>query len=414
MKVAIIGGGASGLIASIFARQNGAEVTIFERNLECGKKILVTGNGRCNYWNEDQDVSHYHSSHSSFLESFFEQEIQEKVLEFFSSIGILPKIKNGYYYPYSNQATSVRNALVFEAKRLGVTIQTNYLVDSVSYQDSYFSIHPSKENVLFDKVILTTGGKAAFKTGSTGIGYDIAQNFGHTILFPKPSLVQLVSSGSFLKNWAGVRCEAIVSIYQDGEFLKEEAGEIQLTDYGISGICVFNLSRYASILLEEGKDIIVKINFLPFLKESVSLWLSSFSEEVKGRNLEELLEGILPYKLTQVLLKEANIDRNSRYSELSFDEKERLGRILTEFSLPIRDTKDFSFAQTTVGGISLKEVNPRTMESLKQKGLYFAGEILDVDGDCGGYNLGFAWMSGMVAGKSSALEGEKNDTCSSN
>ncbi len=409
MKVCVIGGGASGLTAAIFAKRQGADVTILEKNSSCGKKLLATGNGRCNYWNHDQSISHYHSSFSD-LKSIISLENQQLILEFFSSIGIIPKIKNGYYYPSSNQAESILHALMYEVRHLDISLKFNFLVQNVLYDGNKFFVCSKEEQLEFDKVILTTGGLAALKGESIGIGYDIAKSFGHSILPLYPSLVQLVSNTSFLKNWAGVRCDASVSISSNGTTYKEEVGELQLTDYGISGICIFNLSRYASILLADKKKVFLTINFLPFVKEPILDFFEGFEELLSHRSIGEFLEGILPYKLVRVLLECCSLSFSSMYNALTFKEKETLFNTLVHFTLPIVGSKPFLNAQVTVGGIPLEEINIETFESRKQKGLYFAGEILDVDGDCGGYNLSFAWISGMIAGSNIKRKGEVNDT----
>jgi len=398
-RIGIIGGGASGLITAIFASSLDTEVTILERNPFCGKKVLATGNGRCNYWNERQGIDYYHSSDIEILKRIITPDLEKEVLDFFASIGIVPKIKNGYYYPFSNQAKSIRNALVTEAKRRGVIILNTFLVESVTFSNDVFVVHSKNETKVFDKLVLATGSKASSKTGSDGSGYVFAKSFSHTIIPVIPALVQLVSDRPFLKKWSGVRCDAIVSIYVNQEKMKEEIGELQLTDYGISGICVFNLSYLASQALVKHQDVFLKINFLPFLKEDVATWFYHQNKLVKNRSVAELLECILNEKLVSVLLQESFVNPSKGFDELKEKEKERLYQNLTEFVLPIVKTKDYLDAQVCSGGVSLKEVCEKTMESKKQKGLYLVGEILDVNGDCGGYNLGFAWMSGILAGK---------------
>lgn len=397
MKIAVVGGGASGLVAAIYAKNEANEVVLLERNKSCGKKILMTGNGRCNYWNENFKNSFFHTHEKERLEEIIKEENQMEILDFFSRIGIIPKIKDGYYYPYSNQATSVLDALLCEARRVGVEIQTDFLVESIVKKENVFLLN---QTYLFDKVILATGGCAVPKTGSDGSGYILAESFHHTLFKPFPSLVQLISKGDFLSSWAGVRSEAVVRIYEDGIFLKEQFGEVQLTDYGISGICIFNLSRYASMGLEKQKKITVKINFVPFCKEDILTFLEKQNKRVRNRTLQELLEGFLNKKLVQVFLKVSPIPFIKHYEELTLEEQKKLGEVLTSFSMPIVGTKSFESAQVTLGGISLGEVHPETMESTLEKGLYLTGEVLDVDGDCGGYNLGFAWITGMLAGKS--------------
>ena len=402
-KIAIIGGGAAGLTASINAAKNN-QVTIFERNSICGKKITITGNGKCNYWNENQDISNYHSDDPEQLNNFFDDRIFQETKAFFKKIGLIPFIKDGYYYPYSKQAISVRNALERTALKCGVEIKKDFLVTDIIKKEDSFFINPQNENLKFDKVIITSGSKCAPKTGSDGLGYQLAASFSHKIIKPRPALVQLVSDANFLKRWAKIRCEALVKLYNENKELTKDRGEIQLTDYGVSGICVFNISYLVPKLLEKKQNIFLHINFLPFLSqktfEEIFTFFNDRSQEFSRNTLDEMLEELIPYQLVDVLLKEAKIKKELTWQKLNYNDQKRLILTLTDFSLKIVDTLTFNEAQCASGGVSLKEIDMKTMESKKVKNLYFAGEILDVNGNCGGYNLGFAFMSGIKAGKS--------------
>ena len=251
--IVIVGGGAAGLISAIHTKTSTNKVTILERNSQCGKKILATGNGKCNYWNIDQNIKHYHSNNEELLEQIITKEIQDKVINFFNSLGIVPKIKNGYYYPFSNQATTIKNALLTEVNEKDIEIRQDFLVESIEKEDNHFIIISSNEIIKADKVIIATGSCASPKTGSDGIGYKLLKRLSHTVIEPKPALVQLKTTGNFLKEWAGIRTDVKVSLYENDKLIKEESGEIQLTDYGISGICVFNLSRFISRGLLDNK-----------------------------------------------------------------------------------------------------------------------------------------------------------------
>lgn len=395
-KIMVVGGGAAGMVAAILASKKNNDVTIIERNNVAGKKILVTGNGRCNYWNSDQDIMHYHSSNSEFLSKVINKNNEDAVLRFFDLIGIIPKIKDGYYYPYSNLAASMQYALLKECEVNHVKFLYNTLVTKIEKKESQFIINDS---MYCDKVILATGSKACPKTGSDGSGYDLAKMLGHTIIDVHPSLVQLRGNESYFKLWNGIRVNASVSIYVDKQFVKKEIGELQLTDYGISGICVFNLSRYASIGLSNNKCVDVMINFVPWFQEkSLVEWLCIRNGNMKNRNIYELLEGFLNYKLVAVILKKSCIDKDKKWHELTEKEKNHLVSNIQAFTLNIIATNSFDKAQVCSGGVSLNEINVETMESKIVDNLYIIGELLDVDGDCGGYNLGFAWMSGMIAG----------------
>ena len=397
-KIIVIGGGASGLVAAITSARNNHDVTILEKNNTCGKKILITGNGKCNYWNEDQEITHYHSSSKNILEKIITPENKNKVLNFFSSIGIIPKIKDSYYYPYSNLAATIQYALIKEAEISGVKIIENYNVEKVIKKDNKFIIN---DDIECDKLIISTGSKAAPKTGD-GMGYSLVKSFGHTIVPVLPALTQLVGNESYFKLWNGIRTQANVSLYIDNKIIKEETGELQLTDYGISGICVFNLSRYASIALYENKKVSVNINLAPWFKgdiEDFIIFMNNRNKNIKNRKMYELFEGFLNYKLVDVIFKVNKIDKENNWDSLTEIEKKKISTHVLAFPLNIIDTNSFDKAQVCSGGVSLEEINPNTMESKLVDGLYIIGELLDVDGDCGGYNLGFAWMSGMIAGE---------------
>lgn len=398
-KIIIIGGGASGMVASIFASHNN-DVTILEKNNNCGKKILVTGNGKCNYFNSEFTINHYRSENINILNNIINEENGKKVLDFFESIGITPKIKNGYYYPYSNQAVSINKALLLESRISGVKIENNVDVKSVKYENNNFIIETNNGIYKADKVVLATGSYAAPKTGSTGIGYEICKSFNHSIIKPLPALVQLIGEESYFKECSGVKADVNVSLVEDNKIIDTENGEILLTDYGISGICVFQLSGRVSKLLDQNKNVFIKIDFMPFTKdiEESYKYIDNKNNLVKNRTILELLDGMLNYKLNNVIIKKSKIDGSKSWGELQEKEKIELIKNLKEFIVKIKNTNSFDNAQICLGGIPLDEININTMESLKQKDLYIIGELLDVDGDCGGYNLGNAWVTGMLAG----------------
>lgn len=402
-KVVVIGAGASGLVAAIYAKKRYDEVILVEKNEICGKKILATGNGRCNFWNEDQSIEHYRGSEMKKIEEVLSAKNKEEALKFFKKIGIKAKIKNGYYYPFSNQASSMQRALILEATKQKVKIKTSKeVIDIVKKGEKFEIITKSKEKILADLVILATGSKAAPKTGSDGIGYELCKKFGHSINKPMPALVQLKANGKFLKEWEGVRSDVSIFLYENGKKIASEVGEIQLTNYGISGICVFNLSGRVSIGLEKNKKEEIKINFLNGLniknEDEFIKWMEKRDRVLEDRNILEELEGILNYKLVKVLLKLSNINETDKWENLNDISKKNLAKNMTEFTLNITGTNSFDKAQVCTGGVPIEEVDVNTMESRKQKGLFITGELLDVDGDCGGYNLEWAWITGIIAG----------------
>lgn len=393
MRIGIIGGGASGLVAAINAVSEDNEVIILERNEECGKKILATGNGRCNYWNTDQDLSHYESSTKYLIKELINDETEKEVLNFFDKLGIIPKIKNGYYYPISNQAISIRNSLIDECIDNIVKIHANYLVESIEIKNDKFIINNEEE---FDKIIISTGSFASPKTGSDGMGYKFLRKLGHTIIKPLPSLVQLNTKNySFLKEWKGIRSDVEIILVEDGQEIKKQTGEIQLTDYGISGICVFNLSNEVSRGLYNNKKEEILINFLPELTEEQLINLLS-----SKRSIRRVLTGILNNKLVEIVLNLNSLKKLDKYNDLSEVKKKELIDTLLRFKVEIESTKSFNESQVSSGGVSLEEINLKTMESKLVKNLYITGELLDITGECGGYNLGIAWRTGIIAGKS--------------
>lgn len=398
-KVVVIGGGASGLVAAIEA-SNQHEVILLEKNDKCGKKILLTGNGKCNYWNHDMNISNYNTDNIEALNSIISKNNQKEVLTFLEKIGIYPKIKNNYYYPYSNQATSVRTLLLNEIERKNIQVIYNFEVERIIKNSTGFIVQSDCEEIACDKVILAAGSKACPKTGSDGSGYDLALSLGHTLNLVTPSLTPLKGEETYFKEWSGVRCDSKLTLFIDNEKVSEEIGEIQLTDYGISGICTFNISGLATKSLEQKKKVTVNIHFLPFLTIPFYDWFTMRNETIPNHTIEELLESLLPYKLMFVLLEKAGIHRKDEWKLLSESKKRKLSNLLEAFELEITGYLSFDRAQVATGGISLSEINPNTMESLITPNLYLAGELLDVDGKCGGFNLAFAFISGYLAGRS--------------
>ena len=398
MRIGIIGGGAAGIIAAITCSNENNEVIIFERNQECGKKILMTGNGRCNYWNNDQELFHYESSTSSLIEQLIDEDTGNCVLNLFKKLGIVPKIKNGYYYPFSNQATTIKNALLLELKNKNVQIKNNFLVNNILKNNEQFIISSDEEKIIVDKLVLATGSKAAPKTGSDGFGYDILKSFGHTIRKPLPALVQLKSIGDCFTIWNGVRTDCYVSLYENNKFIRKEEGEIQLTNYGISGICVFNLSNYVTRGLENRNLEDIYINFLPFIEINYNEWFIN-QTTITNKSLYELLRSVLNDKIVEVIFKIGNFSRKKKYIELSSIEQQLVISLTTNFKVNIIGSNTFNESQVCSGGVLLNEINLNTMESKLVKNLYVVGELLDITGDCGGYNLSIAWRTGIKAGK---------------
>lgn len=397
-KVVIIGGGVSGMIAAILASANN-DVTILETNDKCGKKILLTGNGRCNYWNSNINTKNYYSDNMSILEKIITIENQKSVLLLLNKIGIYPRIKNDYYYPYSGQASSVRNLLLLELEKRKVKIIYNFKVDKIIQKDNTFIVKSTNKEISADKVIVSTGSKACPKTGSDGSGYKLVEELGHTVNMVTPSLVQLIGNESFFKEWDGVRCDSKITLYADNKQVITDTGEIQLTSYGISGIVTFNISGYVSNNLIKNKKTNIRINFVPWLEDSFYNFFTNRNNEIQNHTIEELLESIIPYKLMHVIFKKAKVDKNDCWNDLTEEKKQNLALYFENFPLEIIATNDYEKAQVCRGGVTINEINPINMESNIVPGLYLTGELLDVDGRCGGFNIAFAFISGYLAGR---------------
>lgn len=393
--IVIIGGGVSGIVSAIKSFNGRNRITILERNDKCLKKLLLTGNGRCNYFNDDTSISNYHSMREDLLDKVINSDNMSRILDFYNELGIIPKIKNGYYYPFSNQASTVRDALLFEVMKLGISIKYNYLVEKIECSNNKFIINDS---IVCDKVIIATGSCSYPKTGSDGMGYDFLRKFGHNIIKPLPALVQLNSDFKYCRELSGIRSDVILSLYEDDEFISSSVGEVQLTDYGISGICTFNLSHFVTRGLDVGRKEVIKVNFLPFIKDNYMEWFNTYSNKHNDKNIYMLLCNILNYKLVKVILKVCSIDNETYYNELDYNSRSLLIDNLTNFKFNIVSTKDFNFSQVCNGGVSLDEVNLSTFESLIVDGLYITGEVLDINGNCGGYNLICAVISGILVG----------------
>ena len=387
-RIIVIGAGFAGLVSAITCKKNNPsnEVIILEKLNVPGKKILVTGNGRCNYYNSKQEKKFYHTNNIDFIDNI-DKEVN-KSLEFYNNLGIIPTIKDGYYYPYSKEASTIRNALLEECDRLKIKIETDYKVFKI-YKDNDFIINDS---LTCDRLIIATGSLSYYKDIDFS-GYEIAKGFGHNLVKLVPSLVQLVCSGNYFKKWAGIRSDANLSLYIENELIKEERGEVMLTDYGLSGICIFNLSGDASRALSDNLKVRININFLPFLTQNIYKFL-----EERDMSIKSSLSRILNSKLVDIIIQKSNLNSNSSFKELSDEEKDNLVDNLLSFKVEVIDTKGFANSQVTSGGIDTKEVDRNTMESKLVKGLFFAGEILDVDAICGGYNIAFATLSGIKAG----------------
>ena len=438
--IIIVGGGASGMMAAITAAQlnKNAKVILIEHGDRLGKKLLVTGNGKCNLTNRNMDISCYRSDNLEFVQEALSLFDEKDTEAFFEKLGLLLKEKNGYMYPYSEQAATVSDVLRSELARCNVDVWLSTKINRIVAKDNHFEIH-CEDNKRFtgDRLILATGSKASPKTGSDGSGYELSKMLGHKVIKPLPALVQLVCEGNFWKGIAGVRCDANVVIKADDRFVCEERGELQLTEYGISGIPVFQVSRFAVRALDKGQKVNAYIDFLPALSHEKIFEFIMSQIEISKRTLngnagvnridskidnntkkhgellktasdvlvktaEECLNGLLNKKLTVFIFKEAKIPQGKTLAALSDKEIKLIIKTIKNFETKVTASKSFDMAQVCSGGVDTSQVDSKTMQSLKTKGLYFVGELLDVDGICGGYNLQWAWTSGYLAGRDAA------------
>lgn len=399
-EIIIAGAGAAGLFAAIHSARAGAKVTVIEKNETLGKKLLATGNGKCNFTNAIQHQECYHSHDLSKAWHILQEFTMQDTLDFFQKAGMMIHKQESYFYPYSRQASSVLQLLIRLAKKEGVHFITKAQIKNITPKSSGFSITFLKDNqkqsLTCDKVILATGGYAAPKTGSNGDGYYIATQLGHKIIPTIPALCGLHVKETDIKAISGIRFDADVTLVVDEKIIQAQTGQVQFTDYGVSGIVVFQLSSYVGYALQDNKKVRIDIDLLP--DYSYEEWKQIACHHKKSdMTIGEWCNGIFPGKLSEYLLYQCHISPNRKMLEVEDSVFLDFLQLCKQLSFIISGTNSFEQAQVTAGGIDLTQVDD-TLQSRLVNGLYFAGEILDVDGICGGYNLQWAWSSGYVAG----------------
>jgi hypothetical protein len=403
-QIIVIGGGASGMAAAISAAKAGASVMVVEKNEKIGRKILSTGNGRCNFTNADMGNAFYYGASPHFVDTVLNQFDVEDTVHFFEEEGMLCTQKNGYYYPASMQASTVRDLLERMADEAGVDLVCDCKVTSLVYKqkDHCFELRTAKGTFHADAVIVAAGGKSAPKLGSDGSINLSLRRLGHDIIPQHPALCALYSDAPYTKHLAGVRADAAVTLVVDGEKVRMDTGEIQFTDYGISGIVVFQLSRLAAYALEEKKTVCALVDLFPNdTTEHITRYLNDRAEHFRGRGytMRQYMQGILHEKLVSAILTACKIKTDTPLDTLGSDTFPHLCDTMKHLPFLITATADFERSQVTAGGIDTSQLEEETLLSKICPNLAFAGEIIDVDGICGGYNLQWAWSSGYVAGK---------------
>lgn len=404
--VAVIGAGPAGIFSALTAAKQGRQVILLEKNEIIGRKILATGNGRCNLTNKNIDVLQYHGANPEFIKQILSAFDQYKVMEYFESLGIILKEEdNGRIFPRTNQAASVVEALDYELKKTKVNVETGALVKNIHYEKNWLLSGQGATGdfkIEAQNLILTTGGKASFQFGSSGDGLFWSEKLGHTIVLPHPALTPLETVESWPKDIQGLRIEGIAKLTADGKIISQSQGDILFTHFGLSGPAIMKLAREVGLLLPT-KKIEVHIDVIPEETEkSLDKKIETILNANGAKEVKNALAGIIPAELIKTILINLTIDPEKKSSRISKLERISIVGVLKNLTLTISKTRPFKEAQVTAGGVDAEEINAKTLESKKIPHLFFAGEIIDVDGDSGGFNLQWAWSSGYLAGLSAS------------
>ncbi len=402
MIVGIIGGGASGMAAALAAAENpNVQVILFERQARVGKKLLATGNGRCNLTNLHAGKQGYHGEYPEFAKPAMEAFSPKATLQWFEGLGLVTVAEeSGRVYPYSDQANSVVDILRFALEKENIQVLTAFEVVKIRKSGDGFSLESAEEALYCDKVVVACGGLAGTKLGGSMAGYKLLGKLGHHSTKLRPSLVQIRTDWGGIASLKGVRANCHVQIMHDGEQFAESTGELQLTEMGISGPVVFEISRDVC----QGKgNWTAKLDFLPDM-DGDTLYNIMCPKKETTLPVEELLTGILHNRLGRVLVKAAGIRGGQQIRDLTEEELRAVCHAVKHFELNLTEPLGMDAAQVTAGGVLTGEFDENTMESKLVPGLYACGEVLDIDGDCGGYNLQWAWSSGRCAGLSAGKE----------
>jgi predicted Rossmann fold flavoprotein len=389
-KVAIIGGGASGLLCAIFCARKYLEVDIFEQNSKCAKKILVSGNGRCNITNRDLTTHDFFSDNPPFVTNALESFGFKEFSDFASSIGLLLDVKDdGRAYPLSNESKSVASLLLSHATNLGVKIHTNTKITDIRELLSRY-----------DSVVVASGSQAAIHLGGNGDGYEFAKEFGHNIVPTYPSLVQLHLDSSIAHKMSGVKTVGDVTLLVNNKKDISTNGDVLFTNYGVSGFAILDISQRASVALMEYAKVDISINLLPsFNAQKLSTHINNLAKAMPDFSTLDLLVGLVPLKIAQGVLKTLDIPQETNAKDIHTKLSKKIANQMLNWRFEVTNTHGFRHAEVSGGGVDTLEINQKTMESFKQKNLYFCGEFLDVLGKRGGYNFAFAWASAYLCSK---------------
>jgi predicted Rossmann fold flavoprotein len=400
--VVIIGGGPAGCFSAIFSSQRGKKVALIDKNNQICKKLLLTGKGKCNLTNMNEMNEEYISKYKNgkFLINVFHQFSNIDLFNFFESNGLKLKIDTGKrVYPESENAEDVVKTIrkILDKNKVRIFLKEK-VIDIKKEKDS-FIIKTDKRILKSEKLVIATGGKSFPQTGSEGDGFIFANRFGHKIIKPTPALCGIEIKEDFIKSWQGINLKNVcVSAYLNNKKIGEEFGEVLFTHYGVSGPGILNISGNVSENIGKG-EIKIVINFKPALNEEIlDRRIQREIKENPNKILKNLLKNLLPSGIILEFLKYSNIDPEKKVNQLTREERRILVNSLLNFSLTVKKTRPFYDSMVTRGGVCVEEINPKTMESKIIKGLYFAGEVIDIDGKTGGYNLQACFSTGYVAG----------------
>ena len=402
VDVIVIGAGASGLVTAIVSARRGKKVLILEKNKKVGKKLLATGNGKCNITNQRPTLERFYSKNPKFIREVFEGYGYQSIKQFFKSIGLeLIEAKEGKVFPMSLQASSVVELLVAECEELGIKIRCEIEVQEVKKRANFYETVHNKGLEKSKTLVIATGHLSAPQLGGVDMGVRFAKKLGHTIIKPFPTLVQLTSPMKKLERMAGVKVESRVTLKTKENKIITKQGDVLFTSYGISGLAILDISRFVMIELLSKKSVLLTVDLMPKMSHEQLLALMRKSLIKKSsKPLTTWLQGFINKKLILPILEPLKLQDETVGT--IFSKIQNLEAIVSEiknFTFEVNGSKGYKGAEVATGGVDTKEVNPNTMESKRHKGLYFTGEVLDVDGDRGGFNLHFAWVCGLRAGE---------------